>query len=139
YIGNFEKVLYHIEKHHAYCLVNGNKSDWIRSYYLQYLVSQFASDYDRGERVLKDMLSSALDLNDHSHISMAYGRLSHLHNKKGEYEQALEHASLGLRYAQSREVERELYLIQAHLFLMESALNLQDAHLALNSINYVSD
>ena len=139
YTGNFDKVLYHIEKHHAYCLLNGNKSDWMRSHYLQYLVSQFASDYETGERVLKVMLSSALDLKDHTHISMAYGRLSHLHNKKGEYEQALEYAGLGLRYAQSKEVERELYLIQAHLFLVESALNLQDAHLALNSIDYVSD
>lgn len=139
YTGNLEKVLYHIEKHHEHCLVKGSKSDWMRSYYLQYIVSQFASDYDRGERLLNDMLSNALELNDHEHISMAYGKLSHLYNKRNEFNQAMEYAISALRYAESEEVERELYLIQAHLFVVESAINLEDAKLALSSINYVSE
>ena len=139
YMGNLEKVLFHVEKHHDLCLLNGTRFDWMYSYYLQYLVSQFASDHERGERLLKDMLSIALELNDHSNITVAYGKLSHLYNKKGCFEQALEYAKSGLRYAETEEVDRELFLIQAHLFLVESAINLKDAELALKSIHYVSE
>lgn len=138
YTGNFEKTLTHIEKHHARCLLDGTKENWMHSYYLQYLVSQFASDYEKGEHLLKDMLSLAIELNDDPHISMAYGKLSHVSNKNGEFEQALDYAKQAVYYAEMEDVERELYLIQAHLFLVESAINLQDAQLALDSIHYIS-
>lgn len=137
YMGNLEKLLFHVEKHHDLCLENGTRFDWMYSYYLQYIVSQFASDYDRGEKLLKDMLCIAIELKDFSNISVAYGKLSHLYNKKNEYEQAFDYAKSSVRYAESKEVKRELYLIQAHLFLVESAINLNDADLAQNSIDYV--
>ncbi|PID21987.1 hypothetical protein CSV61_07155 [Sporosarcina sp. P3] len=137
YTGDFEKVLFHIEEHHTQCVMYGKKSDYMRSYYLQYFVSSFALDYDRGQKLLEDMLSIAMESKDYSYVSMAYTKLSLLHNKKEQYNQALESAQLAVSFANMKDVNREILLIRAHLHVIESAINLQNPHLAQTSLDYL--
>ncbi|PIC68111.1 hypothetical protein CSV71_11745 [Sporosarcina sp. P21c] len=138
YVGNFKKVLFHIEEHHSQCISYGEKSDWMRSYYLQYFVSSFALDYTRGQKLLEDMLSIALEIEDYSYISRAYSQLSHLHNKIEQYEQALKFAQLAISNAEMKDVDREILLIRAHLYAIESAINLQSSNCAMTSLKYLS-
>ena len=137
YTGDFEKVLFHIEEHHTQCVLHGNRPDCMRSYYLQYFVSSFALDYDRGQKLLEDMLSIAIENEDYSYVSMAYNKLSLLHNKTEQYDQALEFAQLAVSFAEMKDVNREILLIRAHLHLIESAINLQNAPLAMTSLDYL--
>ncbi|ARF18140.1 sensor domain-containing diguanylate cyclase [Sporosarcina ureae] len=137
YTGDFEKVLFHIEEHHTQCVLYGKKSDYMRSYYLQYFVSSFALDYDSGQKLLEDMLSIAMESKDYSYVSMAYTKLSLLHNKKEQYNQALESAQLAVSFANMKDVNREILLIRAHLHVIESAINLQNPHLAQTSLDYL--
>ena len=137
YTGDFEKILFHIEEHHTQCVLHGNRPDCMRSYYLQYFVSSFALDYDRGQKLLEDMLSIAIENEDYSYVSMAYNKLSLLHNKTEQYDQALEFAQLAVSFAEMKDVNREILLIRAHLHLIESAINLQNAPLAMTSLDYL--
>ncbi|PID01437.1 MULTISPECIES: GGDEF domain-containing protein [unclassified Sporosarcina] len=138
YVGNYEKVLFHIEEHHTQCISHGEKSDWMRSYYLQYFVSSFALDYTRGQKLLEDMLSIALEIEDYSYISMAYSQLSHLYNKIEQYEKALEFAQSAISFAKKKGVDREILMIRAHLYAIESAINLQSPNCAMTSLHYLS-
>lgn len=138
YTGNFEKVLFHIEQHHGQCVLYGKKSDWMRSYYLQYFISSFALDFDRGQELLENMLSIALETEDFSYVSMAYSKLGHLFNTKEQYETALEFGQLALTFAELENVDRQILLIRAHLHLAESAINAQSSDIAMNSIEYLS-
>ncbi|PID14204.1 hypothetical protein CSV63_14045 [Sporosarcina sp. P34] len=138
YVGNYEKVLFHIEEHHTQCISYGKKSDWMRSYYLQYFVSSFALDYTRGQKLLEDMLSIALEIEDYSYISMAYSQLSHLYNKKEQFEKASEFAQLAISSAKKKGVDREILIIRAHLYAIESAINLQSPNCAMTSLQYLS-
>ncbi|ARF15005.1 sensor domain-containing diguanylate cyclase [Sporosarcina ureae] len=137
YTGDFEKVLFHIEEHYTQCILHGKKSDYMRSYYLQYFVSSFALDYDRGQKLLEDMLSIAIESEDYSYASMAYNKLSLLHNKKEQYDKALEFAQLAVSFAKMEDVDREILLIRAHLHVIESAINLQNSHLAQTSLDFL--
>lgn len=138
YVGNFEKVLFHIEEHHSHCISYGEKSDWMRSHYLQYFVSSFALDYTRGQKLLEDMLSIALEIENYSYISMAYSQLSHLYNKIEQYKKALEFAQLAIYFAKMKGVDREILMIRAHLYAIESAINLRSSNCAMTSLNYLS-
>ena len=119
-------------------MLHGKKSDWMRSYYLQYFISSFAFDFDKGQNLLENMLSIALETEDFSYVSMAYSKLSHLFNTKEQYETALEYGQLAITFAELESVDREILLIRAHLHLTESAINLQNSDIAINSIEYLS-
>ncbi|ARD48954.1 GGDEF domain-containing protein [Sporosarcina sp. P33] len=136
YTGDFAKVLFHIEEHHSQCLLYGSKSDWMRSYYLQYFVCSFAMDFDKGQKLLEDMLKIALETENYPYVTMAYSNLSHLFNKKEQYEEALKFAQLAVFYAGEDEVDRTILFIRAHLHLAEAAINLSQSDLAARSIEY---
>ncbi|GKV66069.1 MULTISPECIES: GGDEF domain-containing protein [Sporosarcina] len=135
YTGNFEKVLFHIEAHHEGCLSYGTKSDWMRSYYLQYFVSAFAADYEHGRKLIEDVLSIALETEDFIYASIAYSNLSNALNKLKKFPEAMKAAQKAVKFANLYAKDRLILSIRAHLQLIESSLNLERSDVALTSIN----
>ncbi|WP_301107925.1 GGDEF domain-containing protein [Sporosarcina sp.] len=135
YVGNFEKVLFHIEAHHESCLSFGTKSDWMRSFYLQYFVSTFASDYEHGRKLIEDVLSIALEIEDFIYVGIAYSNLSYALNKLGKFPEAMKAAQQAVKFANLYSGDRLILSVRAHLHLIQSSLNLERCDVALTSIN----
>ncbi|WP_162805680.1 GGDEF domain-containing protein [Sporosarcina sp. PTS2304] len=139
YLGNFEKLLFHVEAHHKECQLYGTKKDWMRSYYLQYVISSFASDWVQEKKFIDDVLSIALETDHYSYASMAYSKLSYIMNQRQKYEEALHAAQCALSYATTHAPDIKILSIRAHLHIIESALNLKRADLAMTSIEQLND
>ncbi|PIC64429.1 hypothetical protein CSV79_06500 [Sporosarcina sp. P13] len=139
YIGDVEKLFLHIEAHHKYCQSHGTKKDWMRSYYLQYFISLVTSDFKQGKKFIEDVLSIALETDHFTYVSMAYSNLSYILNQQKQFTEALHAAQCALEYAVTHASERKILTIRAHLHIIESAVNLKQADLAMSSIDYLND
>ncbi|MDV6379062.1 GGDEF domain-containing protein [Sporosarcina sp. GW1-11] len=138
YIGDIEKLFSHIEAHHKYCQSHGTKADWMRSYYLQYFISSVASDFKQGKKFIGDVLSIALETDHFTYVSIAYNKLSHILNQQKQYTEALHAAQCALEYADTYANKRKILSIQAHLHIIESAINLKQSELAMSSIDHLN-
>lgn len=137
YIGNYERVLYHIEAHHENCLSFGRKKDWMRSYYLQYFLTLFTRNYKKAQVLMEDVMSIANEIGNYAYVSIAATNLAHVFNQQKQFSGALKAAQYAVKHANLHAPERPILYVRASLNLIEAAIGLERYDLAETSIRCI--